>query len=76
MTTGRKPRLKGVKLDRSGTRIEPNPKRWDVSKRLKAKGKQKVKLGGKALRISKSSQQILEAAAKKRAPLMKRLAKR
>jgi hypothetical protein len=71
MSTGRKIPLKGVRLDRSGTRIVPDLKQLDASKQAKAKGGPTVKLGR-----SKSSTALLKVIVKKRAPLMKRLAKR
>jgi hypothetical protein len=45
VSTGRKTRIPGFKADKSGTRIVPDLKRLDVSKRLQKKGAQKMKFG-------------------------------
>ena len=45
MSTDHKPRLRGVKLDKSGTRIVRDLKGLDVSTRLKKQGKQKIRYG-------------------------------
>jgi hypothetical protein len=44
MSTGHKPRLRGVKLDKSGKRIVFDPKSLDASKQAKLKG-QKIRIG-------------------------------
>ena len=43
--TGQRISIKGFKLDKSGKRVTKDPKQWDVSKRLKKAGAQRIKFG-------------------------------
>jgi hypothetical protein len=45
MSTGHKVRIKGSKLDKSGTKVMPDNKRLSVSKQLQKKGAQRIRIG-------------------------------
>lgn len=76
MSSGRKIKIRGMNLDKSGTRLTRDLKALDASAQAKAKGAPKVRIGVAKTRASASSRAIIEASAKRRASLMKRLAKR